>query len=199
MKVHIVSPQTADAAKITKPITYQREGSDGTRLVAVPMGLTGVEDMLFPCRVAYKRGTSEVKNGRRRILLEDTVPVYLEYAIGSTGELTVPVEASRANVKIHSVIEIPWTAPIVPGTSRGNLARNRALATALKIHAMNLIPNLGTTVTGTVNTTTNDGTGAVVVTGAEDEYINSPVVRGTYGLEPFGQDVELGLEDTTVE
>lgn len=191
LTVHIVSPTQADANKVTIPLVYQPEEGSNGRLVTVPMGVNGVTDSLFPCRVAYKRSSSEVKNGRRRILVEDTVPVYTE-----ADELSsTPVEASRRDIKIHTVIELPWTTPVEPGTTMTKVMRLAGLRSALQLHAMSLLPGLVTT--GAANV---EATGvAVNITGTESEFANSPIVRGSFGMAPFGDGQVLGSEDTTVE
>lgn len=192
MKVNIVSPQPADANKITKELVYSNDAQDPSRLVTAPMGLAGVTDALFPARVAYKRSSTEIKNGRRRILVEDTVPLYLKY-----DELAaIPDETTMSYVKIHTVLELPFTTPVQPGTSLTNLARLTALRSALMLHAQSLLPNLVTT--GADNTGIT-GVKLGALTGTEDEYVNSPFVRGTHGLAPFGDSQELGLADSTVE
>lgn len=190
MKVNIVSPQTGDVNKITKQLTYSRDASDPNRLITAPMGLLNT-DTLLPARTAFKRSSTEVKNGRRRILVEDAVPLYLVY-----DEIAVsPNEASLAMVKIHTVLELPFVSPLQPGSTVTNQARLSAVNTALRLHAMSLLPNLVTTGAGNVGATGID----VGMDGTSDEFVNSPFVRGSHSLSPFGDDQELGLADSTVE
>lgn len=190
LKVHIVSPDQADDNKVTIPLVYRPEEGSSNRLVTVPMGVNTI-GRLLPCRVAYKRGSTEVKNGRRRILVEDTVPVYMEYDEAAQK----PIETSRRDIKIHTVVELPWTSPVEPGDSECMYLRLAGLRTALQLHAMSLLPKLVTTGSANVNAT---GV-SITVAGTEAEFQNSPIVRGSFGIAPFGEDQELGTEDLTAE
>lgn len=193
MKVNIVSPVTGDAGKITKVITFQRDGSDASRLIAVPMGLANLEN-LFPARVARMRSNVEVKNGRKRILVETSIPYYSQYTQNLTTMAYEPVTSSLVMAKVHSVLELPFTDPVIPGGDAAAVSRQIALHTLLRLHAMNFIPSLATTGAALANQT-----GTCSATGLDSEYINSPFVRGSFGLNPLGDEVELGTEDTTVE
>lgn len=189
LTVHI-RHQTINDGKVTAPITYERDGSEGKRFVAAPLSIPSIKALL-PDNTAFKRGETEVKGDRRRILLEDGIPVPLAFD-AITGE---PV-GKHGMVKVHTVYEIPWTGPIISGSSDAlSQAQCAALDTLTRIHAANLLPRL--VGTGAANAKLTGFEPGVAI--SDGVYKDSPVIRAMYGLAPFGDAQVLGTEDTTVE
>lgn len=187
LTVHFRAPD--GVGKITVPIAYEREGSDGKRLVAVPMSISQITDIL-PNSIAFKRGETEIKSNRRRVLLEDGIPCAI-----LLDELTGAHIGAEGLAKIHTVIELPWTGPILTDTSANSVHRRKVLDTLVRLHVASLFPKLETTgATNAVLTGLEEG---VAIT--DFEHKNSPLIRATYNLNPYGDNQELGLADTVAE
>lgn len=186
-----VHTRVPGAAKITAPITYEREGSDGKRFVAAPLSVTNIQHLL-PDNTATKRGETEVKGDRRRILAEDAISTPLSF-----DSITGLPAGKHGIAKMHTVIEWPWTSPIRVGSGDDlEIHQCKLMDSLIRLHVANLLPRL--------KTATPDGD--VVMTGFESgvaisdvEYVNSPIARASYGLTPFGDNQTLGTEDNTVE
>lgn len=188
LTVHMRQPAPG-AGKITVPITFEREGSDGKRFVAAPLSVTNIGE-IFQDNTALKRGETEVKGERRRILLEDAIPCPITF--DATSGIAV---GKHGMVKMHSVIEIPWTTPIGTGNDPLTIVQRKTIDSLIRLHVASLLPRL--VVTGTIGAVLTGFESAVTLD--DPEYVNSPIVRATYGLSPYSENQELGSQDATVE
>jgi len=164
----------------TVEFKYEPE-QGGKRLLTVPASVDQITSLL-PEVAAFKRGDSEVKNGRRRVLLEDAT------AVRDVDEDTGAPIGEPKLIKIHTVYELPWTGSI-NSSSTTDVIRRRALSTLTRLHVASLMPTFNG-----VGATEEDTQlfGTEVAMGATTASSNSPIMRAMAGLAPYGDGQVLG-------